>query len=188
MLYGVLKKFILLSAIVCVSLATAAQRDSIPISKILVKPSLQVLANAGIVSGKSGRDLQVQAIPGVQYSGWFAGIGGGLDYYFWRTVPLFVDVRKTFSNPHVFLYGDAGWDLPWIKKSSNFFGYQQKFKAGLYYDVGAGWNFKIHKTNSLLLSAGYTEKKVNEIRLSNFDKTKLLYELRRISIKVGFQF
>ncbi len=187
MAHGVLKKLLLQSLFATASLFAFAQQDSMGFSKSFSKPSFQVLLNAGLLTGKSGRDFQAQIIPGMHYSTWFAGIGAGVDYYYWRTVPLFIDLRKTFSKAHAFfLYGDVGWNLPWIKKQNTW--YQQKFKSGLYYDVGGGLHFKLNKQNSLLLSVGYSEKKINEIRTTGFDKTKLAYDLRRISIKVGFQF
>jgi hypothetical protein len=188
MAHEVLKKLLVL-LFVFASLFAAAQPDSVRASKSLSATSVHVLANAGMVAGKSGRDFQVQAIASVPYKSWFAGIGGGLDYYYWRTVPLFVDVRKTFSKPHaLFLYGDAGWDLPWIKKSMGDSWYQQHFESGLYYDIGGGWNFKMGRRNGLLLSTGYSGKNLNEIRNANPAKTKITYALRRITVKLGFQF
>src|SRR6476469_1213545 len=186
MAHGVLKK-LLLPLFMFVSLVTAAQQDSMGVSKSSKVASFQMLANVGLIAGKSGRDVQVQAIPQMQYRSWIAGVGVGLDYYYWRTVPLFVDVRKTFSKAYApFLYGDIGWNVPWIKKQKVW--YDSHYKTGVYYDVGGGWNFKVNQHNSLLLSSGYTLKKIHEVRTTNFDKTKLDYELRRISIKVGFQF
>src|SRR3954451_20111827 len=98
MAHGDLKKLVFPLLFMCTSFYAVAQLDTMGISKSCSKPLFQLVVNAGLLVGKSGRDFQVQAIPGIQYKSWFAGAGSGLDYYYWRTVPLFFDVRKTFSK------------------------------------------------------------------------------------------
>ena len=68
-------------------------------------PVFHSIVNIGLVSGSESGSLQLQTIAGVGYKNWFAGIGAGLDYYRYRTVPVFIDLRhslvKTETN---FLY------------------------------------------------------------------------------------
>src|ERR1700712_5956221 len=66
--------------------------------------------NIGLLEGQTGSSFQIQTVNGAQYKSWFAGIGLGLDYYRYRTVPLFLDLRKEFgkSSNRLFLYADMG--------------------------------------------------------------------------------
>ena len=53
---------------------------------------------AGIIKGEKSSYIQLQTINGVAFNKWFAGAGMGLDYYTFRTIPLFLDVRRTITN------------------------------------------------------------------------------------------
>lgn len=152
------------------------------------KASFYFIANAGLLTGASGRDVHVQAIAGWQYRGWFAGVGAGLDYYFVRSVPLFIDIRKTFSKPHIpFIYADAGCNLPWTTTKDEPVWFAQHYKWGMYYDVGAGWDFKMGDKKRFLLSSGFSGKKLAALQTTGNDKTKISYTLRRLSLKVGIR-
>src|SRR6476620_3545484 len=71
------------------------------------------IALAGLLEGQQGSSLQLKSINGVQHKNLFAGIGVGFDYYFVRSIPLFMDVRKTnFLKTPLFIYADAGMHMP----------------------------------------------------------------------------
>ena len=72
--------------------------------------SFRSIFQEGIVTGESGTDLQLQFVNGVTYKILFAGAGIGLDYYYERSVPLFLDLRgKVFNRPSApFLFADGG--------------------------------------------------------------------------------
>jgi hypothetical protein len=197
MAHGVLKKLMPVLLFLLFGIYAASQQDSIAHQK--QAPAFHVIVNGGVVAGASGRDALVQLVPGVAYKGWFAGVGSGLDYYYWRGVPLFLDVRKVFQTPiPFFLYSDVGWHFPWIEDTYKIDDwYLEDFNKGLYYDVGAGWHVKIRRRHALLLSVGYSGKKVTNIRtLLNIPQeadqrlytTTYAYDLRRVSIKLGFEF
>jgi hypothetical protein len=194
MKHGVLKKLLLATWLIMHGLFAMAQQDSMMRKiKTLNKPVFHAIANAGLIAGASDRDLQLQAITGVGYQTWLAGVGAGLDYYYVRSVPLFIEVRKQFKKSMpLFAYADAGVNFPWVenKEEMQAWGYKSDFKSGLYYDFGAGWHYEIGKRNKLLFSVGYAGKKIREVQTTTFNNTitKLEYNLRRISIKVGFQF
>ena len=197
MAHGVLKKLMPVLLFLVFTISAAAQQDSMVHQK--QAPVFHVIVNGGVLAGSSGRDALVQLVPGIAYKGWFAGVGSGLDYYYWRGVPVFLDVRKVFQNSiPFFLYSDVGWHFPWIEdayKTDNW--YTEDFNKGLYYDVGAGYHVKIGRSHALLLSVGYSGKKVTSIRkLLNIPQdtderlytTKFDYNLHRVAIKLGFQF
>ncbi len=47
----------------------------------------------GLINGNNGVSAAMQTVNGFTKGPWFAGIGLGLDYYQYRTVPVFADVR-----------------------------------------------------------------------------------------------
>ena len=118
--------------------------------------------NLGLLEGETGSAFQLQTINGAQYKSWFAGVGIGLDFYRFRTIPLFVDIRKEFgkSNNKLFVYSDMGINFSWVtdqQKTSNV--ENDKFGNGFYGDWGFGYKVLVHKKNNLLLSLGILTKK-----------------------------
>jgi hypothetical protein len=198
--YGVLKKLRFILLMLFCSTVAAAQSDSMALSKSLKsKPVFHAVLNASLVAGASGRDLQLHAISGGQYKTWFAGVGAGLDYYYLRSVPVFFQLRKTFSKPHMpFLYINAGGNIPYMKEAQKRVEgwYTSRFKMRAYYDLGAGWLFSLNRRNAILISGGYSTKRLYEIqRLLNqppgtndeLYTTRIHYTLRRLAVTVGFQ-
>ena len=59
---------------------------------------------AGITEGESGTGLQLQTINGFRYKTWFTGVGTGIDYYFQRSIPLFLSVSKFLAPGKLPLY------------------------------------------------------------------------------------
>ncbi|HLF46143.1 MAG TPA: hypothetical protein VI548_06940, partial [Chitinophagaceae bacterium] len=118
------------------------------------------------------------------------------------TVPLFADLRYEFGRKknNFFAYADAGINFSWIQdhfidnpsiwngNTSN------SFKNGTYNDIGLGYNVKMKKENALVLSLGYSYKNLKETesyidwRTSELLKRENNYNLRRIMLKVGWQF
>jgi hypothetical protein len=151
----------------------------------------------GIVTGESGTVLQLQLINGVKYKTFFAGAGIGLDYYYERSIPVFLDLRKKiFNNPAApFLYADGGYAFLWQKEKDI---YQTDRSGGLFYELGAGYEIQVYKKLKLFLCAGYSYKSLSKTinkmpwlsvwpPLPNaLDKYN--YSLRRISFKAGFRF
>ncbi len=45
----------------------------------------------GVAAGESRPSGLFQTVNGVRYKNWFAGIGAGLDYYSYRTIPVFFE-------------------------------------------------------------------------------------------------
>ena len=153
---------------------------------------------AGWLKGETRSVAQFQTVNGVRYSTFFAGIGVAADPYYFKTVPLFVDLRKNLFNKNrtPFVYLDAGTNLP-LDKSKNYgwmMLWMSEYDAGMYYDVGLGYIFKLVKQIKVLLSAGYSEKQITETQYylsdpgPNSKPTILDYRFRRISLKAGIQF
>jgi hypothetical protein len=168
----------------------------------------QSINQVGLLNGEKGSALQFQTINGVSRKDWFGGIGIGMDYYHFRSIPVFADLRKTFgrSKNKPFVYADGGISFTWATDKQK---YSQDpgdhLSNGLYLDAGAGYQIHISRHNALLLSLGYSYKNVKEyvplyyysylsFMPANFTggpsgyHDKYNYHLNRLSFKVGWSF
>ena len=177
-------------------IAKAQSQESISTSKAYFHSINQV----GLLEGERGSAFQIQTINGVQYKSWYAGIGLGIDYYQIRGIPLFLDIRKEFVKRKVFVYADGGVHYPWPTDNQNMMPISLttgNFENGLYADVGMGYQFVFTRHNSLVLSLGYSYKKVTQKTSTTIcpfngpcyvNKQEINYDLNRLSIKIGFAF
>jgi hypothetical protein len=162
--------------------------------------------NVGVVEGGSDANLQLQTINGIQYKTFFGGVGLGLDNYYFKTIPLFVDLRKNFFEKKLtpFAYVDFGADIPWDRAKVESWS-TSYYKTGFFYDMGLGYSIPIKGRLALNISAGYSEKNLNETRETSYwiwrdfppydvpstvnkDTTYYKYTLRRFSFKIGLSF
>jgi hypothetical protein len=154
----------------------------------------------GLLEGQAGSAFQLQSINGVQYESWIAAVGLGLDFYRYRTIPLHIDLRKEFgkANNKFFVYADAGINFYWQRdKDAKQFYYNDKFKNGLYSEVGAGYKIKISQESSVLFSAGFSYKKITEQGNSYwynpgyqgpaYTLEKINYNLTRLVLKAAIE-
>src|SRR5580658_3238373 len=126
----------------------------------------------GLSSGSAGNCLQVQTVNGVFQGPWFVGLGAGLDYYRFRSVPLFLSVTRDLAvgkRDWLFLYVDGGTNLPWYKRPAGSLitpggGFNSVFHSGEYWSGGLGylWKLSDHSKKAVLLSVGYTVKRLRE--------------------------
>ena len=170
------------------------------IAQKAIKPVFTSINQVGIGWGGTGDALQLQTINGVSYKTYSAGIGIGLDYYWERTVPLFIDLRKDiFSKKQTpFVYADLGISMPWVKTDKENTWSKSDYDNGSYVDVGIGYKIPVNKKLFANLSFGYSQKKlhekrVNEVVIFHFpyggNKTEDYdYTFRRFSLKAGLSF
>ena len=157
--------------------------------------------NIGLLEGQTGSSFQLQTVNGVQHGSWFGGVGLGLDFYRYRTIPLFIDIRKEFgkTSNKLFAYADLGINFSWLTDSEKmFYMANDKFHNGFYGDAGLGYKLAMGKNQALLISLGYSIKKLSETYNSQIyyypeqppggQMEKINYSLNRLSIKVGWEF
>jgi hypothetical protein len=125
------------------------------------------------------------------------GAGIGIDGYRYRSIPVFLQLRKEINlkTNALFVYSDIGVNYPWVKSDQKTFWSAPDFEEGFYYDGGLGYKFSIRK-QALVLSSGFSLKELREDR-SNFtcpfvgpcfeNKDVYHYSLKRLSFKLGFQ-
>src|SRR5688572_21595778 len=130
-----MKRLYILSVFCMLCIASLAQDNE----KKSCSCGFQSILNIGLLEGQGGSDFLIQSINGYRYKGWFAGIGAGIDYYRFRSIPLFLDIRKNILNNNFtpFVYADAGIHFPWSKDDESYY-WGASMSNGLYYDAGIG--------------------------------------------------
>ncbi len=151
----------------------------------------------GLAIGESRPCGLFQSINGIMYNNWFTGIGAGLDYYSYRTIPVFFDLRRGIDKSNRgFIYADLGYNFPWKEKPGKEISFYNSyhFTRGLYSDIGIGYKTNTKQNPSFSLSAGYSYKKVhNRIGVVSpclippcpEDFTRYEYGYGRILLKAG---
>lgn len=156
------------------------------------------------LTGESQKLFTYQAIGGITYKKWFAGLGAAYDRYGYKSIPVFVDVKKYFGNKknwQPLVYGDAGVNLGLYseqlpRKQSDVD--NVKFSPGFYGEAGAGIARRISKKIKLCFSAGFSFKQFSYLKynLGTRQGTGMQrdysmsydYNYRRYSLKLGLQF
>jgi hypothetical protein len=157
---------------------------------------------AGIVTGETGSKLQLQTINGIRKGPWFSGVGTGIDWYYRRSIPVFLSVSRdlfTKNKRSFMLAADAGMNFSWPGQIYyDYPPYGQKQKNGLYWAAGAGYKFGVGKSgNGVLMQLGYSYKQMGEetsyvapclIPPCPETVTTYDYRLKRLSFKIGWGF
>jgi hypothetical protein len=160
--------------------------------------------NISLINGNNGVSAGLQSVNGVQKGNLFAGVGLGLDYYLYRTVPLFADFRYEFGKTKnkFFAYADGGVNFDWVEGNNNdrpIFIWEGssisgEFHNGAYTDLGLGYMVGTKKGGGLILSLGYSYKSLKKtISYPDWRTQETItdvyhYDFNRIVLKVGWKF
>ena len=159
----------------------------------------QTTVQGGLLEGEIGSSYHLNAINGIRYRTWSTGIGVGLDYYHTRSIPLFLDFKKSIFTRErsPFLFMSGGYHFLWDKEDpNNYWGSTVENKGGLYYSGGIGYQFPLNRT-SLFFAAGYSYKEFSkEISQPVYCitwpcpeyKQTFDYHVRRLTIMTGLRF
>jgi len=155
-----------------------------------------------MLNGDNGVSAAIQTVNGFTKGQWFAGIGMGLDYYQYRSVPVFAHLQYEFGQTRnkFFLYGDAGVNCSWVQKefyiTPTIWNGERvnNFNNGMYTDAGMGLKSAFKNGNAFILSLGYSRKAmVERIEYTDGWSGRELeevnrYRFNRIVLKLGLQF
>ena len=155
-----------------------------------------------LVNGSNSVSAALQSVAGFSGGHWFAGAGAGLDYYLYRTIPVFMDLRYEWGNSRnkLFVYADAGINFSWVQEEYLFEpivwngNSSNSFHDGLYTDAGFGYAIAMKNGNAIILSFGHSHKRLEEKivhqdwRTQEWQTDKNIYGLNRIMIKAGWRF
>lgn len=157
----------------------------------------------GVLAGGSDSGPQVQTINGIRFNKWFTGIGAGIDWYYQRSVPLFLHAERGFKigpSRKIYFSSGAGMNFPWEKYYYNEWNWWTEAKAypGFFWSGGFGYRIPVGKhSDAVLLHLGYSNKFYREKITSSFpcfnppcpENTETYkYNLRAISFKLGYGF
>lgn len=147
----------------------------------------------GLLSGSSSNALQLQTINGVSYKTFSFGIGVGIDNYYFKTIPVFADVRKYIFEKRQtpFVYIDVGSNFS-TKKDEGTTWQTITYQAGFYYDFGIGYKWTIGKQFHINSSFGFSQKKYGSRQeyhyVSDPPPDLYNYRLQRFTLKLGLGF
>ena len=161
--------------------------------------------NISLVNGDNEVSAGLQSINGFQKGNLFAGVGLGLDYYIYRTVPLFADFRYQFGKTKnkFFAFADGGVNFDWVEEEYNdgpIFIWDgsrntSEFHNGAYTDLGLGYMVGSKKSGGgLVLSLGHSYKSLEKtVSYKDWRTQETItdvynYNLNRIVLKVGWKF
>jgi hypothetical protein len=171
-----------------------------PSSSAQQKIKFSSINTGGIIIGQTKVNGLFQSVNGLTYQKWFAGVGAGADYYYHKSIPIFIDARRYLGKSDaVFLYADLGYNRPWDNKPGDeVFSYgSYHFTGGVYTDVGAGYAFKLIPNFSLIVSGGFSYKNIRSrvgvlypclVPPCNEEMNSYNYEFNRFVLKAGIQF
>jgi hypothetical protein len=126
----------------------------------------------GLSAGEAGNAVAVQTVNGLTKGPWFAGVGAGIDYYRFRSAPLFLSVTRDIAvgkKDWLFLYVDGGANVAWYKPApiEGYAGGSDVFHGGSYWNGGLGYVWKLgeHTGKAIQFTAGYVVKRMKEDQL-----------------------
>lgn len=118
----------------------------------------------GILKGNTTSSSFVFTTQGIAYRQFALGIGTGFDRYAFHSVPVFIDVKRTFSNNKIqpFLQAATGINFTNVHsedaKSYLKYAGDGHFDKGLFIKGGGGLLFRAQKRIKYSLAVGYTYK------------------------------
>ncbi|TKK68828.1 hypothetical protein FC093_09025 [Ilyomonas limi] len=117
----------------------------------------------GILKGDRPASSFVFTTQGIAYNQYTFGVGTGFDFYPFRSLPLFVDVKRKFSDKKIqpFIQAAAGINFTNTRSSDAKEWYQYAgghFNNGFFAKGGCGLLLRAQKQLKFALSAGYSYK------------------------------
>ena len=153
-----IKKLVCLCLLYVLSYLTAAAQN--PKTKWHFK-STNLIGN---LIGEQGSKFSMQSINGFGKNNYSVGIGIGIDPYGHSSIPVFLDLRKSFGKKswQPFVYADGGPSFPlsdpdlpktWPSGLPGF-----DLKTGWMGELGLGFQKKISNNTQFVLQVGYSQK------------------------------
>lgn len=189
-------RYIFLQIFILISIISFAQKKS-------DNYKFHSINSLSFLNGENEVSAGLQSVNGFQKGSWFGGIGVGIDYYIYRTVPVFADIRYEFGKNQnkFFAYADGGISFTWkadvqgapimdwpVNPSVS------KYFNGYFTDAGFGYSIHMKKAGAFVLSLGHSHKTLREDVTYTDWRTQQLttdiyrYRFNRIAVKVGWRF
>lgn len=167
---------------------------------------------AGFLAGQAEPSGDVRATFLLSKNGWSTGVGAAIDWYRFRSVPVYLQARKTFGQRRhkPFAIASAGVNLPAVKTENNDVGIwtgrwdmvfwspiPSHYGAGMYAEAGAGYGFFNKKQRGLTITLTWVYKSQDEWYETDApsyanstlkDRTTTTYFMNRTALRVGWKF
>ena len=164
------------------------------------KWKFRTLNEVGLLQGESKAAFHIQSLNGFEKKNWFAGIGVGLDYYRYKSIPLFAEGIKYFGKTQnkIFVYANAGMHFVWEKNDNTIY-YTETYHPAFYGGAGIGYKAGFKNGGGFFLSAGYSYKRVDDVQREYnscpfagqcypTSPNKYVYTLNRLLLQIGLMF
>lgn len=173
-----------------------------------------IVPELGLQAGSYEPSGDIRLNGGINYKGWLIGVGGGLDYYRFKSYPIYVQTRKFIGNKRLkpFVFASAGINIPeetsvsktsfWLENTliiNNLVAVQPTiytYKPGAYGELGFGYALLNKKNRGLMMSFSYTQKNLSELypnQISNGtiggvedSKEKQIYYMKRWCLRISY--
>ncbi|MEO6548313.1 MAG: hypothetical protein ABIN94_09950 [Ferruginibacter sp.] len=152
-----------------------------------------------ILNGSSTTSVGLTTVNGLQFGKLFAGVGTGFDYYYHRSVPLFIEARLDLvkRKGKLQLFGNGGLSFPFSAPNTKFEFDVGSYKTGSMYGAGLDYLAMIKK-EAIILGVGFNNKTNILLRESVvwnpiINMTENIpvrdnYSLNRIALRIGWMF
>lgn len=166
-----------------------------------------LVADGGPLWGGYGPTGDIRLQGGVKTNGWHIGAGAAYDPYRFRTVPVYVQGRKFFSNwkSKPFVMASIGANISVEKEEqpvdmnpiwSRWQPSAYQYSNGIYAEAGIGWAFRVTKKWGFNLSLSYTYKTNTEtfnspvwagLSQAESSLSENKYQMNRLAFRLGIQ-
>ncbi len=156
--------------------------------------------SVGLLNGQISSTFAMQTINGISYKKTSIGLGVGIDNYGYRTIPVFVDLRKSFGNNEIkpLVFADFGIGYP-IKTDNSPEQWSSEFSNTITKNSFCGeWGVGIEKaigSSSFFVTASYSYKKYAYTHNiywaygpSGTNQARQDYHYNRIALRMGYRF
>lgn len=152
-----------------------------------------------LLNGGSTVSASIHSVNGWQLGKLFAGVGAGFDYYYHRSVPLFLEARYDLFGRQrkLQLFVNGGIHIPYGNKNTKENWKTGDFKTGRLLATGIDY-FIPMKKDAFIVGVAYSQKNITQMvdnniwnpilnRIEN-EPIKEAYEFNRVWIKLGWVF
>ncbi len=173
-----------------------------------------LVPEAGLIIGAAEPSGDWRANALLAKNGWQLGLGGGMDYYRYRSVPVYLQARRQFGKTKMkpFAFASGGLNVDALTESEKASSdpiitlaiWRENLPAnaahhydpGWYAEAGAGYAFLNKKQHGLMLSASWVQKTTKEWYetttwagyVSQPSQESTMHYFNRLVFRVAWQF
>lgn len=122
--------------------------------------------NTYLLVGDGDNNVAFNISGGYQFNKYKIGVGAGIDYHYFKTVPLFIEAQRLVTKKFTII-ANGGLNIVALKNSEKrqrdwWNNYEYKYKNGYFLEGGIGYNFFSTKKMNALIAVLYSRKTITE--------------------------